>query len=78
MHPVFGWGPECRFSWGTAKEMLEPTGTAKVASVKVDWPLDDDDGENGRMTDFLAAGGRDKDADELGTWFGTPADVEAF
>ncbi|EJT71469.1 ribonuclease H2 subunit A [Gaeumannomyces tritici R3-111a-1] len=77
MHPVFGWGPECRFSWGTAKEMLEPTGTAKVASVKVDWPLDDD-GENGRMTDFLVAGGRDKDADELGTWFGTPADVEAF
>lgn len=77
MHPVFGWGPECRFSWGTAKEMLEPTGTAKVASVKVDWPLDDD-GENSRMTDFLVAGGRDKDADELGTWFGTPADVEAF
>lgn len=77
MHPVFGWGPECRFSWGTAKEMLEPTGTAKVATVKVDWPLEDD-GENGLMTDFLVAGGRDKDADELGTWFGTPADVEAF
>jgi ribonuclease H2 subunit A len=78
MHPVFGWGPECRFSWGTAKDMLEPTGTAAKEIVKVDWPLDDD-GENSRMTDFLVSGSsREKDADELGTWFGTPADVEAF
>ncbi|KAI9894866.1 MAG: hypothetical protein M1814_000086 [Vezdaea aestivalis] len=34
MDPVFGWGNECRFSWGTAKSMLEPdTG----AVVDVSW-----------------------------------------
>lgn len=74
MHPVFGWGPECRFSWGTAKDMIEAKGTG----VKVEWPVDDD-GETARLTDFFVAGeGRDKDADELGAWFGTPAGLEAF
>jgi hypothetical protein len=33
MDPVFGWGNECRFSWGTAREMLELKGGARV-----DWP----------------------------------------
>ncbi|KAF6819692.1 Ribonuclease H2 subunit A [Colletotrichum musicola] len=70
MHPVFGWGPECRFSWGTAKDMLEAKG-----SLKVDWPVDDD-GE-ARMTDFLMSADRE-DGDELGTWFGRPAGLEAF
>jgi len=76
MHPVFGWGPECRFSWGTAKDMLEAKANG---GVKVEWPVDDDD-ENGRMTDFFVAGGdeREKDADELGAWFGTPVGLEAF
>ncbi|KAI7779704.1 hypothetical protein LA080_000472 [Diaporthe eres] len=74
MHPVFGWGPECRFSWGTAKDMIE----AKGAGVKVEWPVEDD-GETARLTDFFVASeGRDKDADELGAWFGTPAGLEAF
>ncbi|KAI1408150.1 ribonuclease H2 subunit A [Hypoxylon sp. FL1857] len=72
MHPVFGWGPECRFSWGTAKDMLEAKG-----GVKVEWPVDEDD-ENSRLTDYFAESNREKDADELGTWFGTPASLEAF
>ncbi|KAI0874207.1 ribonuclease H2 subunit A [Hypoxylon argillaceum] len=73
MHPVFGWGPECRFSWGTAKDMLESKG-----GVKVEWPADEDESTS-RLTDFFAASGeREKDADELGTWFGTPAGLEAF
>ncbi|KAI0397173.1 ribonuclease H2 subunit A [Xylariaceae sp. FL0594] len=73
MHPLFGWGPECRFSWGTAKDMLETKG-----GVKVDWPADDDDCTS-RLTDFFVSNGdREKDADELGTWFGTPAELEAF
>lgn len=77
MHPVFGWGPECRFSWGTAKDMLEPT-KSTAATVKVDWPMEDD-GENTRLTDFFTAGGRGEEmTDELGTWFGTPAGIEAF
>ncbi|KAI1405514.1 ribonuclease H-like domain-containing protein [Hypoxylon fuscum] len=72
MHPVFGWGPECRFSWGTAKDMLEGKG-----GVKVEWPVDEDD-ENTRLTDFFVDGSKGKDADELGNWFGTPAGLEAF
>jgi len=77
MHPVFGWGPECRFSWGTAKDMLEPA-KSTPGTVKVEWPADDD-GENTRVTDFFTASrGGDEAVDELGTWFGTPAGVEAF
>ncbi|GKT56962.1 ribonuclease H2 subunit A [Colletotrichum tofieldiae] len=72
MHPVFGWGPECRFSWGTAKDMLEGNG-----GLKVDWPVEDD-GDTARMTDFFVSGDDDRDGDELGTWFGRPAGLEAF
>ncbi len=72
MHPVFGWGPECRFSWGTAKDMLEAG-----KGVTVEWPVDDDD-ESSRLTDYFASGDKEKEADELGTWFGTPAGLEAF
>ncbi|OAQ69181.1 ribonuclease H2 subunit A [Pochonia chlamydosporia 170] len=70
MHPVFGWGPECRFSWGTAKDMLELKG-----GVKVDWPMEDD-GDSMKVTDFFASG-NDKE-DELGGWYGTPVGLEAF
>ncbi|RYP53677.1 hypothetical protein DL768_001403 [Monosporascus sp. mg162] len=76
MHPLFGWGPECRFSWGTARDLLEGKG-----GVKVEWPAvaDDDDEATSRLTDFfIDAGAREKDADELGSWFGTPAGLEAF
>ncbi|KAL4730252.1 hypothetical protein ACLX1H_002285 [Fusarium chlamydosporum] len=73
MHPVFGWGPECRFSWGTAKDMLEGKGNG----VKVEWPAEDD-GETSRVTDFFVAGDKNKESSELGNWFGTPADLEAF
>lgn len=76
MHPVFGWGPECRFSWGTAKDMLEAA-PAKGGGVKVDWPVDDD-GDTHRLTDFFVAKEQEHDGDELGTWFGTPAGLEAF
>lgn len=75
MHPVFGWGPECRFSWGTAKDMLDAKGSG---AVKVEWPVDEDDDENTRLTDYFHGGGKEKDDDELGGWFGTPAGLEAF
>jgi ribonuclease H2 subunit A len=74
MHPVFGWGPECRFSWGTAKDMLE----GNPLAAKVDWPVEDD-GENTRLTDYFGATAEDvQEADELGSWFGSSAGVEAF
>ncbi|KAF2862664.1 ribonuclease HII, partial [Piedraia hortae CBS 480.64] len=31
MHPLFGWSGECRFSWGTAEQMLDSFG------FEVDW-----------------------------------------
>lgn len=73
MHPVFGWGPECRFSWGTAKDMLE----GKGKGVKVEWP-EEEDAETSRLTDYFSAGGADKESNELGNWFGTSAGLEAF
>ncbi|EFX03830.1 ribonuclease hi large subunit [Grosmannia clavigera kw1407] len=96
IHPVFGWGPECRFSWGTAKDLLEDDSSAKKkststsakqASVRVEWPLpDDDDPSIGRMTGFLVSSTTKPsqshipadDVDELGSWFGRPVGLEAF
>ncbi|KHN97375.1 Ribonuclease H2 subunit A [Metarhizium album ARSEF 1941] len=73
MHPVFGWGPECRFSWGTAKDMLESGG-----GVKVQWPAEEGEGADSmRVTDFLVAG-RGEDKNELGGWYGSPVGPAAF
>lgn len=63
MDPVFGWGNECRFSWGTAKDLLE----SKGAALKVDWPVHDDSNDM-RVTDFFAA--KADGGDELADWFG--------
>lgn len=74
MHPVFGWGPECRFSWGTAKDMVE----GKSGGLKVDWPLEDD-GETSRLTDYFSSGATPGGAAPgLGGWFGSSAGMEAF
>lgn len=69
MDPVFGWGNECRFSWGTAKELLE----GKKAGLTVDWPVEED-GDDMRMTDFFTDGG--KKGDELVDWFGKRVTTE--
>ncbi|KAB8206518.1 ribonuclease H-like domain-containing protein [Aspergillus parasiticus] len=64
MDPIFGWGNECRFSWGTSKEMLEMKG-----GVKVDWPLDE---ENTQLQDFLLTSSEAPKGtnQELRDWFG--------
>jgi ribonuclease H2 subunit A len=64
MHVVFGWGNECRFSWGTAKEMLEGN-----SATTVDWPVDGD--ETARLDGFLTSA-TDKVASgtELSGWYG--------
>lgn len=72
MDPVFGWGSECRFSWGTAKDMLDIKGIA----AKVDWPVEEDD-ETTKLTDFFSAE-KEQDSDELGSWFGHPVGIETF
>ncbi|GAB0138099.1 hypothetical protein EsDP_00006344 [Epichloe bromicola] len=71
MHPVFGWGPECRFSWGTAKDMLE----GRAGAVKVDWPAAEEEHDTMRLTDYFGGGGGD---DELGSWYGSAVGLEAF
>ncbi|KAF2454393.1 ribonuclease H-like domain-containing protein [Lineolata rhizophorae] len=80
MDPLFGWGAECRFSWSTARDMLEE-GSAGSA-VGVDWPEDDEDDDERRMTDFFAIGPGSSaaigsggaveadDGDELSGWYG--------
>ncbi|OJJ06410.1 hypothetical protein ASPVEDRAFT_45819 [Aspergillus versicolor CBS 583.65] len=64
MDAIFGWGNECRFSWGTAKEMLETKG-----GEMVDWPVDED---NTQLMDFLLASGSTLKGleRELREWFG--------
>ncbi|KAI9695543.1 MAG: hypothetical protein M1820_008556 [Bogoriella megaspora] len=70
MDPIFGWGPECRFSWGTAKEMLE----VKNPTPKVDWPVDSED-DSMKVTNFFSISSMGNDTngevpDELCGWFG--------
>ena len=76
MNPIFGWGSECRFSWGTAKDLFE----AKGSGVKVEWPMDDDE-QDMRVTDFFTAGREGEENDEsnaLSTWFGRPVTEAVF
>ena len=76
MDPTFGWGNECRFSWGTAKDLLDNRSMA----VRVDWPVEDDDQQAMRVTDyFVAAPAAGEEAgDELANWFGRPVAESAF
>lgn len=75
MDPVFGWGSECRFSWGTAKDMLE----AKGAKVKVDWPVEDEDEDSMKVTQFfLSAQDEDEQKGGLANWFGRRVTGEVF
>lgn len=76
MDPVFGWGPECRFSWGTAKELLEMKG----AQLKVEWPVVGDEDNSMKMTDFFLAAATEQEVggDELTDWFGRRVTEEVF
>lgn len=75
MDPVFGWGSECRFSWGTAKDLLE----AKGGAVRVGWPLEDDE-EMVPLTNYFSTKcDEDETAgDEIAIWFGRPLEEELF
>ncbi|KAI9863898.1 MAG: hypothetical protein M1813_003550 [Trichoglossum hirsutum] len=73
--PVFGWGNVCRFSWNTAKELLETKGGA----VKVEWPAQEDE-DSKLVADFFPAsrGEQSKDAREMAGWFGVRVEEEVF
>lgn len=76
MNPLFGWGNECRFSWGgKAKDLLEGNG------IKVDWLEPGGSDQETRMTDFFLAANTDEadqGTSELATWFGRPAAEAIF
>ncbi|KAJ9651346.1 hypothetical protein H2198_007569 [Neophaeococcomyces mojaviensis] len=68
MDGTFGWGPECRFSWGTVKDMLE---LQSQAAKQVEWL--DDDKENNKLSQYfgVSAVGCVKTEDaELRDWYG--------
>lgn len=69
MDPIFGWGAECRFSWGTVKDLMD----AKNASAKVVWPATDDDGDNSKLTDWFGDGPQKglSEEEELASWYGS-------
>ena len=77
MEPLFGWGSECRFSWGTAKDLLE----SKGGVTKVDWPRGDDEEQSMRVTDFFVSGGMggtEEESNDLANWFGRPVAEAVF
>ncbi|KAF2810794.1 ribonuclease HI large subunit [Mytilinidion resinicola] len=73
MDPVFGWGSETRFSWGTAKELLE----TKSAPLRVEWPVEGEEDAT-KMTDFFAGRDEEGEGDELSNWYGRRVTEEVF
>ncbi len=86
MDPVFGWGNECRFSWSTAKDMLEGVGTGASVNggVKMDWPDRDEEdqslNDNTRLSSYFSKseGKEGKKEHELERWFGEPLSEQVF
>jgi len=75
--PVWGFGNECRFSWGTIKDMLEQKGGP---SRTADWPEDAEE-DYARISQYFSADGTSgprSEKVELRTWFGTGVGREAF
>lgn len=74
MDPVFGWGNECRFSWATAKELLDVKPAAKV-----NWPVPGDD-DSTKLTNFLmySAEEQAQGEDQLSTWYGRRVTENVF
>lgn len=74
LDPVFGWGSECRYSWGTAKALLEEKGAPCTAR----WPEADDESENQKLTGFFHSAEDEAEGDELSSWFGTRVTEAVF
>lgn len=74
MDPMFGWGSECRFSWNTAKDLIEDNGK----TTKVDWPLPEQEERGMRLTDFYQPSVTEAETDELAGWYGRPVTEAAF
>lgn len=78
--PVFGWGMECRFSWGTAKSLLEGDSSLGVpeGGCGVLWAEEEEEeGDDMKLMQFFGARGEEQ-RDELGEWFGQRVGEEVF
>lgn len=74
LDPLFGWGNECRFSWATAKDLLQ----AKPAA-KVNWPVADDESSTKLTTFFMySAEEHAQGEDQLSTWYGRRVTEDVF
>ncbi|KAF2723188.1 hypothetical protein K431DRAFT_283348 [Polychaeton citri CBS 116435] len=65
-HALFGWGNECRFSWGTAKDLLE----SKNSPCHVEWPESDTENSAFTLSSFFL-GANEECQDELAGWYGS-------
>ncbi|DAA79485.1 TPA_exp: Ribonuclease [Trichophyton benhamiae CBS 112371] len=65
MNRLFGWGVECRFSWGTSKELLEIK-----SGLKVDWPAEEDDSTMLVTQYFTSKSETEGPVNELRDWYG--------
>ncbi|KIV98653.1 ribonuclease HII [Verruconis gallopava] len=74
MHPIFGWGPECRFSWGTAKDLLEN----RCKNLIVQWPEEEDHVDGIKMSDFLPDSSACDSSDNLKRWYGQKSAQNMF
>ena len=73
---LFGWGNECRFSWGTVKDILDHSGNG---AIMTDWP-DDRVCGNSILSDYfstMATNGQ-TEKQQLHSWYGVRAGADAF
>lgn len=74
MDPVFGWSPAMtRFSWSTAKDLLEGGKGTKAVGVSVEWADDLEDGEQA-ITRFMGEG----NGKGVQGWYGKSAGMQDF
>ena len=78
MDGIFGWGSECRFSWGTVKDLFDAKG---AGGIRVDWPVDDDEDSMRLSSYFIDAGSTTKastETDHLRYWYGAKVRQDTF
>lgn len=77
MNPLFGWGRECRFSWGTLKDVMD---NQSGSTISVEWPADGDEGSMKVSSYFMT--GDDEVSNltrrELRSWYGSRVGQATF
>lgn len=77
MEPMFWWGVEARFSWGTIEKLSETKGSKIVTT---DWQKDKPD-DNSKLSRFFISDGSltsKTESDELRTWYSQEAGMITF